>query len=111
MKLAAQKFQGVSAFVVTPTKDDGETLDLSALTRFIDFQLESGVDGITVFGSTGGIGSFTEQERQKVIETAARHIGGRVALTAGTGFSVRPARKVMVASSSTRSTTAVMRLR
>jgi 4-hydroxy-tetrahydrodipicolinate synthase len=85
MKSAAQKFQGVSAFIVTPTKDDGEALDLSALKRFIDFQIDSGVDGITVFGSTGGIGSFSEQERQQVIETAARHVNGRVVLTAGTG--------------------------
>jgi 4-hydroxy-tetrahydrodipicolinate synthase len=85
MKSAAKKFQGVSAFLVTPTKDDGEALDLVALKRFIDFQIESGVDGITVFGSTGGIGSFSEQERQQVIETAARHINGRVVLTAGTG--------------------------
>ena len=85
MKSAAAKFQGVSAFIVTPTKDDGETLDLSALRRFIDFQIENRVDGITVFGSTGGIGSFSEQERQQVIETAARHINGRVTLTAGTG--------------------------
>ncbi|MDI4239000.1 dihydrodipicolinate synthase family protein [Bradyrhizobium sp. Arg237L] len=85
MKPAAEKFQGVSAFIVTPTKDDGEALDLAALKRFIDFQIDSGVDGITVFGSTGGIGSFSEQERQQVIETAARHINGRVVLTAGTG--------------------------
>lgn len=85
MKSAAQKFQGVSAFIVTPTRDDGETLDLPALKRFIDFQIGCGVDGITVFGSTGGIGSFSEQEREQVIETAARHIAGRVTLTAGTG--------------------------
>ncbi len=85
MKSAAHKFTGVSAFIVTPTKDDGETIDLAALKRFIDFQIENGVDGITVFGSTGGIGSFSEQERQQVIETAAKHINGRVPLTAGTG--------------------------
>jgi 4-hydroxy-tetrahydrodipicolinate synthase len=85
MKSAARKFQGVSAFIVTPTKDDGETLDLAALKRFIDFQIENGVDGITLFGSTGGIGSFSEQERQQVIETASRHVNGRVTLTAGTG--------------------------
>jgi 4-hydroxy-tetrahydrodipicolinate synthase len=85
MKSVARKFQGVSAFVVTPTKDDGDTIDLSALKRFIDFQIESGVDSITVFGSTGGIGSFSEIERQTVIQTAAKHINGRVPLVAGTG--------------------------
>jgi len=85
MKAAASKFQGVSAFILTPTSEDGEVVDLSALKRFIDFQIDNGVDGITVFGSTGGIGSFSEQERQQVIETAAKHINGRVPLTAGTG--------------------------
>lgn len=85
LKPAAQKFLGVSAFVVTPTKDDGDTVDLSALKRFIDFQIESGVDSITVFGSTGGVGSFAETERQQVIETSVRHINGRVPLIAGTG--------------------------
>ncbi len=85
MKAQAGKFQGVSAFVVTPTKDDGETLDLAALRRFIDFQIESGVDGITIFGSTGGIGSFSEDERRQVIKAAAQHIDGRVTLTVGAG--------------------------
>ncbi len=85
MKPAARKFQGVSAFVVTPTKDDGDAIDVSALKRFIDFQIDSGVDSITVFGSTGGIGSFSEIERQTVIQTAAKHIAGRVPLIAGTG--------------------------
>jgi 4-hydroxy-tetrahydrodipicolinate synthase len=85
MKTIAKKFQGVFAFILTPTKDDGDALDLDALKRFIDFQIESGVDGITVFGSTGGIGSFSEIERQQVIETAAKHINGRVPLVAGTG--------------------------
>lgn len=85
MKAAAHKFQGVSAFIVTPTTEDGDVLDLPALKRFIDFQIESGVGGITLFGSTGGIGSFTELERQKVIETAVGHVKGRVPVIAGTG--------------------------
>jgi 4-hydroxy-tetrahydrodipicolinate synthase len=85
MKAAANKFQGVFAFILTPTKNDGNELDLDALRRFIDFQIESGVAGITVFGSTGGIGSYSEEERRSVIETAAKHIAGRVPLVAGTG--------------------------
>ena len=85
MKSIAEKFQGVFAFIVTPTRDDGDAIDLDALKRFIDDQIAAGVAGITVFGSTGGIGSFTEEERRQVIETAARHIDGRVPLVAGTG--------------------------
>jgi 4-hydroxy-tetrahydrodipicolinate synthase len=85
MKKAAQKFKGVYAFVLTPTKDDGGSIDEDGLCRFIDLQIESGVDGITVFGSTGGIGSFSEDERKRVIEVAAKHINGRVGLVAGVG--------------------------
>jgi 4-hydroxy-tetrahydrodipicolinate synthase len=85
MKTIAEKFKGVFAFVVTPTKDDGEALDLDKLRRFIDLQIDAGVAGITVFGSTGGIGSFSEDERRSVIQAAAHHIDGRVPLVAGTG--------------------------
>ncbi len=90
MKSAAERFQGVFAFILTPTKDDGNALDLDALRRFIDFQIETGVAGITVFGSTGGIGSYSEEERKTVIETAAKHINGRVPLVAGTGSAQTP---------------------
>lgn len=85
MKSIAAKLQGLFSFIVTPTRNDGEALDLAALERFIDLQVDSGVDSIVVLGSSGGIGSFSETERQQVIETAARHIDGRVSLVAGTG--------------------------
>jgi dihydrodipicolinate synthase/N-acetylneuraminate lyase len=85
MKEVATKFRGVFAFLVTPTKSGGEAIDLDRLCRFIDFQIEAGVDGITIFGSTGGIGSFTEDERRQVIGAAAKQVDGRVPLVAGTG--------------------------
>jgi 4-hydroxy-tetrahydrodipicolinate synthase len=85
MKAAASKFRGVFAFIVTPTKDDGDAVDENRLRDAIDYQIARGVQGITVFGSTGGIGSFSETERQRVIELAARHIGGRVVFLPGTG--------------------------
>jgi 4-hydroxy-tetrahydrodipicolinate synthase len=85
MKPAAKNFKGVYAFVATPTADDGETIDEARLRQSIDFQISCGVDGITVFGSTGGIGSFSETERQKVIEVAAKQINGRARFLPGTG--------------------------
>jgi 4-hydroxy-tetrahydrodipicolinate synthase len=96
MKIAAQKFKGVYSFIVTPTKNDGDAIDENALRRCIDFQIESGVDGITVFGSTGGIGSFSEDERRRVIEIAAKHVNGRIGLVAGVG-SIQTAESVRLA--------------
>ena len=85
MKAAATKFRGVFSFIVTPTKDDAEAVDESRLREAIDYQISQGVHGITVFGSTGGMGSFSESERQRVIEVAAKHIDGRVVFLPGTG--------------------------
>jgi 4-hydroxy-tetrahydrodipicolinate synthase len=90
MKKIAKNFYGVSAFLLTPTRDDGDALDLDALRRLIDLQLECGVNSITVMGSTGGIGSFTESERRQVTETAAKHINGQVKLIVGTGSAQTP---------------------
>src|SRR5262245_13539592 len=85
MKAAAEKFIRVFSFVATPTRDNGDTIDIEKLRRSIDFQISNGVEGITVFGSTGGIGSFSEDERRQVIEAASKHIAGRVRFLAGTG--------------------------
>jgi 4-hydroxy-tetrahydrodipicolinate synthase len=85
MKAAAKNFRGVFSFIVTPTKDDGEAIDEVRLRESIDYQISNGVQGITVFGSTGGMGSFSEAERRHVIELAAKHIDGRVRFLPGTG--------------------------
>jgi 4-hydroxy-tetrahydrodipicolinate synthase len=85
MKAAAKNFRGVFSFIVTPTKDDGEAIDEIRLRESIDYQISNRVQGITVFGSTGGMGSFSEAERRHVIELAAKHIDGRVRFLPGTG--------------------------
>jgi 4-hydroxy-tetrahydrodipicolinate synthase len=75
----------VFTFVPTATKDDGEEIDEKRFLQTIDFQIENGVDGICIFGSTGGNGSFTDEEMKKATALAAKHINGRVPLVAGTG--------------------------
>jgi 4-hydroxy-tetrahydrodipicolinate synthase len=75
----------VFTFIPTPTSDDGEAIDEKRLLETIDYQIESGVHGVCIFGSTGGNGSFTENEMKKATAAAARHIAGRISLIAGTG--------------------------
>ena len=75
----------VFTFVPTPLKDDGEAIDEDGLRRVLDHQIENGVDGVCVFGSTGGNGSFSEDEMKRGIEVAARHVDGRISVIAGTG--------------------------
>ena len=85
MKDISRKFRGLNAFLVTPTSEDGERINEARLRSLIDDQIAAGVDGVTVFGSTGANGSFTEEERKRVIGIAVEHVAGRVPVIAGTG--------------------------
>lgn len=79
------EFRGVFAYPLTPTRDDGASVDEIRLCELIDEFIDAGARGIVVLGSTGAVGSFSEQERRSIAETAARHVDGRVPLVVGTG--------------------------
>lgn len=79
------EFRGVFAYPLTPTRDDGARVDEKRLCELIDEFLEAGCQGIVVLGSTGAIGSFSEEERKSLAKAAAKHIDGRVPLIVGTG--------------------------
>ena len=75
----------VFTFLPTPTAADGETIDEKRLREEIDYQIQNGVDGVCIFGSTGGNGSFTDDEMKKTAAIAVKHAAGRIAVIAGTG--------------------------
>jgi 4-hydroxy-tetrahydrodipicolinate synthase len=70
--------------MVTPFQRDGE-LDLAGLRRLIDRQIAHGTHGISVTGTTGEPSSLTLDERERVMETAAEQVAGRVPFVPGTG--------------------------
>jgi 4-hydroxy-tetrahydrodipicolinate synthase len=76
--------KGAITPLVTPFTDDGE-LDLDAVGRLVDWQLERGSHGISVGGSTGEPTSQTVPERLAVMAAAAAAIDGRVPFLPGTG--------------------------
>jgi 4-hydroxy-tetrahydrodipicolinate synthase len=80
-----KKFRGVYGFPVTPTRDDGETVDEERLRAHLDDLIARGVKGVAVLGSTGAIGSFSEDERRRITTTTVRHVNGRVPVIIGTG--------------------------
>jgi 4-hydroxy-tetrahydrodipicolinate synthase len=81
----AKALRGVFSFSVTPTRDDGDRIDHDRLREFLDFQIEAGVHGIAVFGSTGSNGSFSEEEKRETMTVAVKHVNGRIPLIFGTG--------------------------
>lgn len=78
-------FRGVFSFSVTPTRDDGAAIDHERLREFLDHQIDEGVHGIAIFGSTGSNGSFSEDEKRAAVQVAVDQVRGRVPLIVGTG--------------------------
>lgn len=76
-------FTGSGVAIVTPFTH--ETVDLPALGRLIDFQLENGTDAIIVCGTTGEASTMTYRERMRTIEFCVEHVDGRVPVIAGSG--------------------------
>jgi 4-hydroxy-tetrahydrodipicolinate synthase len=77
-------FHGVHLFSVTPTDASG-AIAPDLFEEHFEHAIAAGVSSITVFGSTGAIGSFEEGERKRVAEAAVRLSAGRVPVIVGTG--------------------------
>ena len=78
------KVHGIIPPVVTPMRPD-EEVDYARLRKFIDHQIESGVHGIFVLGTTGECYALDADEKQKVVATAVEQVNRRVPVYAGTG--------------------------
>lgn len=76
--------EGVSLFSITPVGDDG-FIDFNKWARHIDFAIGAGIHTITLFGSTGANGYFTEGEKQEALTKVAAHVAGRVPVMFGIG--------------------------
>ena len=76
-------FKGMATAMVTPMTSTG--VDYDALARFIDFQLENGINALVAVGTTGESATLTPQERKDVIAFTVKRVDGRVPVIAGTG--------------------------
>ena len=70
--------------IATPMRRGGD-LDLPALGRLIDFQVENGTSAIVVVGTTGESPTVDFDEHCHIIRTAVEQARGRVPIVAGTG--------------------------
>ncbi|MDD3029480.1 MAG: 4-hydroxy-tetrahydrodipicolinate synthase [Alphaproteobacteria bacterium] len=76
-------FKGVYTAIVTPFKDG--KLDEDALCQFIEWQINEGVQGLIVAGTTGEAPTLSTEEYTRLIELSIKTNRGRVAVIAGTG--------------------------
>ena len=76
-------FRGMASALVTPMTPTG--VDYDTLARFIDFQLEEGINALIAVGTTGESATLTPEERKEVIRFTIKRVDGRVPVIAGTG--------------------------
>lgn len=81
------KFFGAIPAIVTPFKKNGKEnkLDLPALEKLVQYQLEGGVDAIVVAGSTGEAATLNDEEYVIVVKTVVKKVAGKVPVIAGAG--------------------------
>ena len=77
-------FTGMATAIVTPMKADG-AVDYEAMGRFIDFQIENGINALVVMGTTGENATLEPEEQKEVIAFTVKKTAGRVPVIAGTG--------------------------
>lgn len=76
--------QGTYTALVTPFNKKGE-IDFDAFENLIDFQIENGVEGIVVGGSTGENFALTHKEKTALIVKAVEKAKGKISIIVGTG--------------------------
>ena len=76
-------FTGSLVALVTPFSDG--QVDFETLRELVDFQIQSGIDGLVPVGTTGESPTLSNEEHQKVIEVVVKEAAGRVPVIAGAG--------------------------
>jgi 4-hydroxy-tetrahydrodipicolinate synthase len=76
-------FNGAISALITPFRDGG--VDEPALRELVEWQIQSGVDGLVPCGSTGESATLSHAEHEHVIKLVIEQARKRVPVIAGTG--------------------------
>src|ERR1041384_915220 len=82
--MTKKRFQGTGTAMITPFTADG-SVDEKALRRFVDFQIDGGVDMLLPCGTTGEGATLDEHETDRVIQIVIEQSQRRVPVIAGAG--------------------------
>jgi 4-hydroxy-tetrahydrodipicolinate synthase len=77
------KLEGAMTALVTPFKHGA--VDHDALTRLVEWQISSGIDGLVAVGTTGESATLDNDEHIDVVARVVKVAAGRVPVIAGTG--------------------------
>ena len=76
-------FKGMATAIITPMTEAG--IDYETLERFLEFQIENGINAIVVMGTTGENATIEPEDQKEVIRFTVEKVNHRVPVIAGTG--------------------------
>lgn len=76
-------FTGMATALITPLTENG--IDYAAFGKLIDWQIEEGIDGLVICGTTGEGSTLTDEEHREAIAFAVKRAERKVPIIAGTG--------------------------
>ena len=76
-------FKGVATALATPFSENG--INITEFEKFINFQIDSGINALVVCGTTGEASTMSKEEKIATIKCAVKTSAGRVPIIAGTG--------------------------
>lgn len=76
-------FHGALTAIITPFRDGA--VDEAALRELVEWQIQSGIDGLVPCGSTGESATLSHTEHERVIKITIEQTRKRVPVVAGTG--------------------------
>tara|TARA_X000001036_G_scaffold116540_1_gene109826 strand:+ start:585 stop:1511 length:927 start_codon:yes stop_codon:yes gene_type:complete len=80
----SNEFRGSFTVAITPFTEDLTNIDFSAWYKFLDWQLEEGVPGIIILGTTGEFLTINNKEREEFVRLTVTHIKKRIPVLVGT---------------------------
>jgi len=83
MATRAEPFAGLSVAIVTPFRDG--QLDVEALRRQVEFQVEAGTTCLCPVGTTGESPTLSHDEHERVVAEVVQAAAGRIKVMAGSG--------------------------
>ena len=79
-------FRGTYTVLITPFTADGSRVDVAALRRLVDCQIDEGIHGLIPLGSTGEfLSRDAATSGSQIMDIVVKPAAGRVPVLIGTG--------------------------
>lgn len=77
-------FKGCATAIITPF-DENDNINFDEFKKIVNFQIDNGINGIVVCGTTGEASTMTTEEKEELIKYCVKIVNGRIPVIAGVG--------------------------